>query len=69
MLLVQVGVAHGLGADSVLLAIVILKRPECCLTLVTGGVPAGKFTVTLLPDVKPVTTTRMPLRVSVAFSL
>jgi len=53
----------------VLLAMVILKSPECCLTLVTGGVPAGKFTVMLLPEVKLVTTTRMPPRVSVAFSL
>ena len=65
----QVGIAHGLGVDSVSLSIVILNRPECCLTLVTGGVPAGKLTVTLLPDFKLVTTTRMPLRVSVAFSL
>ena len=65
----QVGFAHGLGADSVLLVIVILKRPECCLTLVTGVVPAGKFTTILLPDAKLVTTTRMPLRVNVAFSL
>jgi hypothetical protein len=66
---VQVGVEQGLGADNVLLAVVILKRPECCLTLVTGGVPAGKFTAMLLPLAKLVTTTRMPLRVSVAFSL
>jgi hypothetical protein len=69
MLLVHVEVVHGLGADSVVLLTVILNNPECCLTLVTGGVPGGKFTVTLLPEIRLVTTTRIPLRVKVAFSL
>jgi len=64
-----VEVPHTLGADSVLLVTVILKSPEFCLTLVTGGVPAGTFTVILLPEVRLVTTALMPPRVSVTFSL
>ena len=65
----QVSEPHGLGVESVLLVTIILKSPECCLTLVTGGVPAGMFAVRLLPRAKLVMTSRIPPRVSVAFSL
>ena len=65
----QVGEPHGLGVERVLLVAVILKSPECCLTLVTGGMPAGMLAVTLLPRARLVTTNRIPPRVSVAFNL
>jgi hypothetical protein len=66
---VHVSKPHGLGVERVLLVTAILKSPECCLTLVTGGVPAGMFTVTLLPRAKLVMISRIPPRVSVAFNL